>query len=184
MSQFPKPEITTHETQDWDEEWYPRSPRAFLKLARDAGWEARIGFARGYVTGQAADTYEVRDFIAVWLNGYGRRACMSWTRNPEAEFTAKKLEAGIKPGEIPSGMKWKPEGGSIMLGRGMSFPWLNATQMEEWTKLRGNVLPAWYDKIRTDYFAAQAAAKERAAAKAKEEKDAKAEAASAGARAE
>lgn len=181
---IPPPILTNLETQDWDEEWYPRSPRAFLKMARAAGWEARIGFSRGYVTGQAADSYEVRDVIGVWLNGYGRRAVMSWSRNPEAEFTAKKLEAGVKPDEIPSGMKWKPEGGSIMLGKGKSFPWLNATQMEEWTKLRGSVLPSWYDEVRTAYFTAQAAAKERAKTKAQEDKDRKAEAASAGAREE
>ena len=166
----PPPIITTLQTvHAWPEEWYPRSPRSFLKTALDAGWDARMAFCRGYVAGQKADSWELRDQIAVWIDGFGKRAVMIWERNPDAEFTAKKLEAGIKPGEIPSGYKWSPRGGSIMWGKGLSFPWLNATQMTEWTTLRGNVLQSWYDKIKTEHFAALDMAKMRARAKADNE---------------
>jgi hypothetical protein len=107
--------------------------------------------------------------IGVWLDGFGKRAVMLWERNPEAEFTAKKLEAGIKPGEIPSGATWKPRGGSVVSGRGRSFPWMNATQMKEWTALQGNVLPSWYEAVRDGYFAAQDLARARSRAKADNE---------------
>lgn len=179
----PPPVITTLDTVDvWPAEWYPRSPRAFLAVALEAGWSAKMAFCRGYVAGQKADTWDLRDQIAVWLDGYGKRAVMIWERNPDAEFTAKKLDTGIKLGEIPSGYKWSPKGGSIMLGKGMSFPWLNSTQMTEWTKLRGDVLPSWYEGIKNSYFKTQAEAAERNKARAESERKAKEEAASLSAR--
>lgn len=144
----PKPIITSHETyESWEEEWYPSSPRTLAKAARAAGWEVRIGFSRGYVPGQAKDSWEIRDIIGVWMNGYGRRAVATWERNPEAEFSAKKLDAGVKPGEIPSGMQWSTSGTAIMLGGGMSWPYANLTDLKEWIQLKGAVLPTWYEHI-------------------------------------
>jgi hypothetical protein len=142
----PAPIVTstwTHE--NWEEEWYPAPARTLAKKARAAGWEVRIGFSRGYVEGRKANTYAMRDVIGVWLNGYGKRAVVYWERNPDAEFTAKKVEAGIKPGEIPSGYKWSPKGGSIIAGKGVSFPYPNLTEMGEWIALCGAVLPSWYE---------------------------------------
>jgi hypothetical protein len=145
----PPPIVTstwTHE--NWEEEWYPAPARTFAKRAREAGWDVRVGFSRGYIPGRAANTYAVRDIIGVWLDGFGKRAVVTWERNPEAEFTAKKLEAGIKPGEVPSGMKWSPSGGAIMIGKGMAFPHPNLTEMTEWVALQGSVLPSWYEACR------------------------------------
>lgn len=145
----PAPEVTSTWTwENWEEEWYPASPRAFAKKARAAGWDVRMGFSRGSIEGRKANTYATRDMIGVWLDGFGRRAVVIWERNPDAQFTAKKLEAGIKPGEIPSGMAWKPNGGSIRMGKGMAFPYPNLTEMEEWVALRGAVLPSWYEACR------------------------------------
>jgi hypothetical protein len=145
----PEPIISSNETyESWDEAWYPSGPRSLAKAAREAGWEARIGFSRGYVPGQSKDSWEVRDIIGVWLNGYGRRAVATWERNPEAEFSAKKLEAGnIKPGEIPSGMAWSSSGTAIMVAKGRSWPYANLTDLKEWVALHGAVLPSWYTMI-------------------------------------
>lgn len=144
----PEPIITSIETcESWEEAWYPSGPRGLANAARDAGWEARIGFSRGYVPGAKADTYEVRDIIGVWFNGYGKRAVATWERNPEAEFSARKLEAGVKPGEIPSGMQWSTSGTAIMVGKGRSWPYANLTDLKEWVELRGAVLPSWYEHI-------------------------------------
>lgn len=145
----PEPEITSIQTyESWDEAWYPSGPRGFAKAARAAGWEARIGFSRGPVPGQAADTWETRDIIGVWVNGYGKRAVATWERNPNAEFSAKKLEAGnIKPGEIPSGMAWSSSGTAIRLAGGMSWGYANLTDLKEWVALKGAVLPSWYTMI-------------------------------------
>jgi hypothetical protein len=144
----PAPVITSIETYEtWEEAWYPSGPRGFAKAARAAGWEARIGFSRGYVPGAKADTWEVRDVIGVHVNGFGRRAVALWERNPEAEFSAKKLEAGVKAGEIPSGMAWSSSGTGIHLGGGRSWPYANLTDLKEWVALQGAVLPAWYEII-------------------------------------
>jgi hypothetical protein len=165
----PDPVITSRDSVDWPEDWYPGPAKTFAKTARAVGWDVRIGFSRGYVPGQKADTWDVRDMIGVWLDGFDKRAVMLWERNPEAEFTAKKLEASIRPGEIPSGAKWSPKGGSLLLGNGRSFPWMNATQMKEWTVLKGAVLPSWYAQVRDEYFAAQDLARARARARADNE---------------
>lgn len=146
-----KPEgITSLESyaQGWDEAWYPSGPRNFAKRARAAGWDVRIGFSRGSIPGAKEDTWETRDIIGVWLNGYGKRAGAFWERNPDAEFSARKLEAGnIKPGEVPSGMQWSSTGGLIMIGPKTAFPYANLTEMDEWVSLRGAVLPSWYEAI-------------------------------------
>lgn len=168
----PAPEVTstwTHE--NWEEEWYPSGPRAFAKRARAAGWDVRVGFSRGSIPGAKKDTYATRDMIGVWLDGFGKRAGVFWERNPDAEFSAKKLEAGPKPGEIPSGMNWTTKGGSIRFGPGMSFPYPNLTQMDEWVALQGAVLPGWYEGIKTKVLEAEAAAKARADAKAKHDRE-------------
>lgn len=179
---IPAPIITSAETWPaWDEEWYPSSPRAFAKRARAAGWEARIGFSRGYVQ-TGSDSYEIRDIIGVWVDGYGRRACGLWERNPDAEFSAKKLDAGIKPGEIPTGAKWATAGTLIMLGGGMAFPYANLTNLDEWVSLKGAVLPAWYEAIRDKVLAAEAESARKAKAKADAEKQGRADAASEAAR--
>jgi hypothetical protein len=145
----PEPAITSHETyESWEEAWFPSGPRSLAKAARAAGWEARIGFSRGYVPGQKADTWDLRDIIGVWVNGYGRRAVATWERNPEAEFSAKKLEAGnIKAGEIPSGMAWSTSGTGIYTGPGQAWPYANLTDLKEWIALKGAVLPSWYEII-------------------------------------
>jgi hypothetical protein len=157
--------ITSQETyESWDEEWYPSGPRGLLKFARENGWEARIGFSRGPVPGQAADSWEIRDIIGVYLSGYGKRAVATWERNPEAEFTAKKLEAGVKPGEIPSGMKWSSSGTAIRMTKAWSWPYANLTDLKEWLALHGDVLPSWYEAIATRVHEAEKRAKERAKA--------------------
>jgi hypothetical protein len=145
-----RPEITITSEQtyeSWDEAWFPSGPRSLAKLARDAGWEVRIGFSRGPVAGQKADTWEIRDLIGVWVNGYGKRAVALWERNPEAEFSARSLEKGVKPGDIPSGMKWATAGTAIMLGKGRSWPYANLTDLKEWIAVHGAVLPSWYTMI-------------------------------------
>lgn len=142
---YPEPEVTsTWTAENWEEEWYPRAPRGFMAKARAAGWDVRIGFSRGSIPGAKANTYQTRDMIGVWLDGFGKRAGVFWERNPDAVFSAKKLEASPKPGEIPSGMMWTTKGGSIRFGPGMAFPYPNLTEMEEWVALRGEVLPSWY----------------------------------------
>ena len=173
----PPPIVSTRETTHWPEDVFPSAARSFAKLARAAGWEVRIGFNRGYVPAQAADTWEVRDGVSVWLNGYGKRAVGAWERNPNAQFTQAKLDAGVKPGEEPSGRKWKFTHGTEILGRGESFPWMGSDQLKEWAKLQGNVLPSWYAKVREEHFAKLAKTKAAQAAKTKAEADAKEQAA-------
>jgi hypothetical protein len=154
---------------EWDEEWYPTAPRSLAKLARAAGWEARIGFARGPVPGQAKDTWEMRDTIGVWVNGFGKRGMAMWERNPDAEFSARKLDAGtIKAGEIPSGMQWSTAGTSIRTGNGMSWNYANLTDFKEWLTLQGAVLPSWYTMVQAWVQAHE----ERDARKAKKAKPA------------
>ena len=171
----PPPGITSIETyKTWEEAWYPAGPRALAKAARAAGWEARVGFSRGYVPGSKAGSWDVRDIIGVWLDGFGRRAAAFWERNPEAEFSAKKQESGtIKDGEIPSGMKWSSSGGLIMLGKGMAFPYANLSDLEEWVKLQGAVLPAWYRTIQDWVQAHEENAKRKAKGKAQTEANAR-----------
>lgn len=172
MTECPPPIITSIETwETWEEAWFPSSPRSFAKAARAEGWEARIGFSRGYVQ-VSKDSWEIRDVIGVWLDGYGRRAVAYWERNPEAEFSARKLEAGIKPGEVPSGQQWKTSGTAIMSGKGRSFGYANVTELKEWLALHGAALPSWYEAIKTKVQTAEAEAERKSKAKAKAGADA------------
>lgn len=149
MSEVPPIVINSQQTyESWDEAWYPSGPRTLAKLAREHGWEVRIGFSRGPVPGQKADTWEYRDIIGVWLDGYGKRAVATWERNPDAEFSQRKLDAGnIKSSEIPSGMQWSTTGVAIRMARGRSWPYANLTDIKEWIALHGDVLPSWYTTI-------------------------------------
>ena len=109
----------THE--HWPEEWFPSMVQAFARRARAAGLEARVGFSRGWVPGRAAGTFVIRDLIGCWVNGRGGRLVMLWERDPDAPFSARKLEKGVEPGEIPSGQMWKCKGGHVVNGlAGMS----------------------------------------------------------------
>lgn len=111
--------VWTHE--HWPEEWFPNAVQMFARRARGAGLEARVGFSRGWVPGRAAGTFVIRDLIGCWVNGRGGRLVMLWERDPEAPFSARKLEKGVAPGEIPSGQMWKCKGGHVVNGRaGMS----------------------------------------------------------------
>ena len=141
----PAPVITSLETYGaWDEAWYPRGPRLFAKLARDSGWDCRVGFSRGYVP-VGKDRHELRDMIGVYVNGYGRRAAAFWERNPDAEFSQKKLDTGnIKPGEIPSGMQWSTSGTRIRMTEAWSWTYANLNDMEAWIKAHGDVSDTWY----------------------------------------
>lgn len=174
----PPPVITSMETwQSWDEDWYPRGPRTFLARARAQGWDARMGFSRGSVEGAKQDTWEIRDMIGVWVNGYGYRAGAFWERNPEAEFSARKLDAGVTPGEIPSGMQWKNSGTMIMQGKGRSFPYANITQFTAWIDLHGEVPPTWYADLRYMVLAARERAVVSQKQKAEAERQAREQAA-------
>jgi hypothetical protein len=109
----------THE--HWPEAWFPSAVQAFARRTRAAGLKARVGFSRGWVPGRAAGTFAIRDLIGCWVNGRGGRLVMLWERDPEAPFSARKLEKGVAPGEIPSGQMWKCKGGHVVNGRaGMS----------------------------------------------------------------
>jgi hypothetical protein len=169
------PIITSRETYEtWDEEWYPRSPRLFARTARSAGWDVRVAFSRGYVPGAKADSWEMRDMIGVWLDGFGKRACALWTRNPEAEFSARKLESGnVRPGEIPTGMAWKTAGTTVLMGGGMSWTYASHTDLLEWTQLKGAVLPSWYTIVQAWVQAHEERDKRKAEAKRQAEADAK-----------
>lgn len=167
----PPPVITTRETWPaWDEAWYPSGPRAFAKRTRSAGWLARIAFSRGYVPGQAQDTYVVRDIIGVWVDGYGRRAVAFWERNPEAEFSVKKQDSGtIKSGEIPSGMAWSSVGTAIILGAGVSYTYAGLKDLDAWVEVHGNVDPSWYVMIQAWVLAHEEHARRKAKTKASNE---------------
>lgn len=179
MTELYAPIITSTETWNtWDEEWYPAGPRNFAKRARGYGWDARIGFSRGYVVGQAVNSWELRDIIGVWIDGWGgKRAGALWERNPDAEFTARKLESGVKPGEIPSGMQWKSSGTMIMIAKGRAFPYASLTKLDEWVSQLGAVSPAWYIDLRDAVVHAREHAAQVARDKADREKKARADAA-------
>jgi hypothetical protein len=117
-SAAPPPIVTSEQTfEHWPEEWYPNAVRLFARKVRAAGLEARIGFSRGWVPGRSAGTFAMRDLIGCWVNGRGGRLVMLWERDPEAEFSARKLEKGVAPGEIPSGRMWTCKGGHVVNGR-------------------------------------------------------------------
>lgn len=154
----PEPIITTQETHGWPWEWYPAGPRAAAKLAKECGWDVIMAFSRGYVPGPG-ESWVLRDMIGVWVDGYRHRAVAIWERNPEAEFTAKKLESGIKPGEIPSGMQWSISSTLIMIGSGASFPYASLTDFRDWISRKADVDAEWYLDIRSAALEKERAAK-------------------------
>jgi hypothetical protein len=157
------PVITSTQTStSWDEKWYPSGPRALASLARETGWDVRMSFSRGYVPGAKEEVFHLRDIIGVWVDGHGRRAGAFWERNPEAQFSARKLDAGVKDGEVPSGMAWSTAGTLIYMGKSRAFPYANLTDFKEWVSLRGKVLPSWYEFIQSWVLAHEENARRKA----------------------
>lgn len=78
--------ITAAETYAAGWCWWPSPVLALEKRARQAGWDVRIGFARGYKPGPSADSWVLLDSIGVWLARPGSpRVVFTWERNPESE---------------------------------------------------------------------------------------------------
>jgi hypothetical protein len=170
----PPPIITNLETTSaWDEKWYPSGPRSLAALARTHGWDVRMGFSRGYVPGAREGTYELRDTIGVWMDGYGRRAAAFWERNPDAQFSARKLETGVEYGEIPSGMTCKASHTTIYVQGGGVFSYASLSDLKEWITARGEVRPFWCESVRARVLMQNenARARARAAPVHKKEKE-------------
>jgi hypothetical protein len=154
-------EISSTETyaQGWDQ--WPLGVRQLVAYAERYGWSVRTGFSRGQIPGQKTDSWVTRDMIGVWLDGYGHRAVAWWERNPDARFTAKKLDTGIKAGEIPSGLKWTSSATAIWQhGRrpgAPCYPYANLTEIREWLEVCGMVDAGFWDRARERVLAARAA---------------------------
>jgi hypothetical protein len=98
--EHPAPVITSRETyeQGWDQ--WPGMVESVRKLAGQSGWAERTGFARGYKPGQAKDSFVLVDSIGVWLDGHGFRACVAWTRLPDAS-NDWKADGAVIYGRMP-----------------------------------------------------------------------------------
>jgi hypothetical protein len=98
----PPPVITAAETYAAGWCWWPGSVLTLEKRAKLAGYEVRIGFARGYKPGRKKGTWVLLDTIGAWCHRDGKpRVVFTWERSPESENPAwKAARASFRAGSL------------------------------------------------------------------------------------
>lgn len=93
----PPPIITAAETYAAGWCWWPAPVLTLEKRAMLAGYEVRIGFARGYKPGRKKNTWELWDTIGAWLHKAGHpRVVFTWERSPDQANTWKAAKASFR----------------------------------------------------------------------------------------
>lgn len=122
----PEPETTTREGLQVS------APQAVAKLgraAREAGFEVRMGVARGWARAVKIGTYRHLDSVGVALLGHGWRVHAVYARTVGAKSWAWRSIAiwGVT--------------------RPQRFGYATITDLSQFVALRGNVGPAWFKSI-------------------------------------
>ena len=101
----PTPVLTSLEAAAMGWEWWIGPALTLQKRAVLAGWECRLGFARGYKPGRKKNTYELWDTVCAWLHQSGRpRMAFTWERSPDQGNTWKAARALMWSGDRCIGM--------------------------------------------------------------------------------
>lgn len=97
----PPPVITAAQTYADGWCWWPRAVLTLTKRAELAGYDVRVGFARGYKPGRRKGSWDLWDTIGVWLHRADRpRVVFTWERSPDAANEWKAGKASFRAGNL------------------------------------------------------------------------------------
>lgn len=98
-AECPPPVTTAAETYAAGWCWWPSPVLTLEKRARLAGYEVRIGFARGYKPGRKKGTWELWDTIGAWCRRPDKPLVVfTWERSPDQANTWKASRASFRSG--------------------------------------------------------------------------------------
>ena len=150
----PDPEVRSTDPRPADAPAEPRAVKELEALAVMAGFEVRIGYARGRARAVKRGTYKALETFAV----YGLLRASGWRFSARYDFSPD-LKGGWKWGD--TGI-WLP-GHTVAPGLGVRFTLATITDLKEWVGAAGNVTPAWFKGIHARVT--EQAEKQRQAAK-------------------
>lgn len=134
----PKPEVTSLDPRPADAPAEPKAVLDLARLARGAGFEARIGYSRGPVRAVKRGTYKRVQAFSVW----GLHGASGW-RFVAVHQHSPDLKG---PWKWDSVALWLP-GSLVAPGLGTRFVDATVTDLKEWLGVSGNVGPAWFKAV-------------------------------------
>lgn len=130
----------------------PKPVQALCKTLESGGWKWRVGFSRAWRRGQRTGTYRRAEFFGVYGFGHETSAyrivSIYWRfADKTEEFSwfrdSMSLEQSEKACGTPGNWTWQD--GRIILG--FNRHRMKVTDIKEFAKVRGSVLPGWFAGI-------------------------------------
>jgi hypothetical protein len=167
--QDPAPTVTTRDPRPAGVT-EPASVVALVKLAEVNGWQCRVGYSRAARRGVKLGTFRDMEAFTVWfsLDGTHRpfgayerfvdaRECRRWS---VGGWDLETPAAGT-----PGAWAWRCN------IAGTRFIHVTVSQLKEFIKVRGSVLPSWFDQIIKEQAVKRAAEKAKARTRTKKTED-------------
>jgi len=139
----------------------PAPVKSLAKALESGGWKTKIGFSRAWRRGQRTGTYRKAEFFGVYAGEHEaspyRVVSVYWRFADKTEEFAwfrdvMALEATERACGTPASWTWQD--GRIV--HGFTRHRVKVTDIKEFAKVRGSVLPGWFAGI-ARRFAEQAA---------------------------
>jgi hypothetical protein len=151
--EFPTVIVGNTEDRPDDAPEEPKPVRDLRKVLEAGGWEVRIGYARAWRRGQRTGTFRVMESFGVFAansdsNAY-RVVSIYWRFADSAETygwfrDTMDVELIEKAAGEPG--KWTWIDSRIVDAKGKRNR-VKVTDVKEFAKVRGSVLPSWFEKI-------------------------------------
>jgi hypothetical protein len=150
-----------HSNLELPPEDVPETPgpvKSLTKVLEANGWKWRIGYSRAWKKAQRTGTFRRAEFFGVYAYGSANPLVSIYWRFMDKDETfswfrdTMKLEETAPPSGEPAGWTWQD--GRIL--RDSKRHRVKVTDIKEFAKVRGSVLPSWFEKI-AKRFAEQAA---------------------------
>lgn len=131
----------------------PTAVRGLVKLLEAGGWEVRVGYAQAWRRGQRTGTFRRMESFGVFSGNHASNAyrvvAIYWrfadTTETHAWFRdTMALELTEKASGEPG--KWTWMDSRIIDANGKRHR-TKVTDVKEFAKVRGSVLPSWFEKI-------------------------------------
>lgn len=95
---LPAPLLTSRDSEALGWCWWPPMALRAQKSAERAGWDTRLGFARGYKPGRGKGTFDLLDTIGLHLHRAGTTGCLMWSRLVDGSYEWKPASAWFRAG--------------------------------------------------------------------------------------
>lgn len=144
--------VSNREERPTDAPEEPGPVNSLVKTLEAGGWTVRVGFSRAYRRGQRTGTYRKAEFFGVYASEHPaspyRVVSIYWRfadKTEEFSYFAdvEALEQTEKACGTPGGWTWQD--GRIVLG--FNRHRVKVTDIKEFAKVRGSVLPSWFAGI-------------------------------------